>query len=198
MANQGRDSQWGKIRDAISHVDQGGHLNHAELIEFTDTVLRSRWYRNRYRITHPGLASKREGLLLPPKLHVRSRASTWQGCQAEYQSANHSAIWTPCADKRSPSQPSVLGSLHALSHLIVIERPYHCPEWAMTYLKMVQQFAPTATSNAVRASFREHKVKTFTWSEDAKAAAKVRAAEKQFRSTAERARALVAALEADD
>jgi hypothetical protein len=198
VAKGTRDSQWGKVRDAIAEVDQGFQIPQAQVQEFVDTVLRSRWYRNRYRIAHPAMARKATGLLMPPKLSVTYRSDRWQDCEARYYADDHKAIWTPCNSGQSPSQPSILGALHALSHLIVTEQPAHCPEWAMTYLKMVQQFAPTASFNAMRASFREHRVKTFTWSDDAKAAAKVRAAERQFKDAGDRARRLVAALEADD
>lgn len=193
-----RDSQWGRIRDAIAEVPQATLSNH-ELMQFIEGVTRSRWYRGRYRVTHPGITPPRTGgLLMPPRVTLMSRSSSWQGCGGQYHALDHGLAWTPCTDARSPVQPTGLGALHVLSHLLVTQPPLHGPEWAMTFLKMVQQFAPTADHNAMRASFRKHRVKTYTWSDDAKAAAKVRAAEKQFRTTADRARALVAALEADD
>lgn len=192
-----RDSQWGKVRDAIAEVPQD-RLTNAPLQSFVDGVLRSRWYRGRYRLAYPGAAKKSKGLLMPPAVRIQSRASTWQSCEGTSHAMDRALLWTPCTDPRSPSQPTSLGALHVLSHLLVREHPLHCPEWAMNYLKMIQQYATTAEYNAMRASFKQHRVKTFTWSDDAKAAAKVRAAEKQFRTAGERARALVAALEAED
>lgn len=196
-----RDSQWGKIRDAISELDVRPYPTTDELQDFADSVLRSRWYRNRYRLAHPGAVQRAEntgGLLLPPRFIVQSRSRSWQSCKSTYYAMDHRALWTPCSDIRSPSQPSELGCLHVLSHLLVVEEPEHSPTWAMTFLKVVERYGSEALGEAMRASFKQHRVKTFTWSDDAKAAAKVRAAEKQFRTAGDRARALVAALEAED
>jgi hypothetical protein len=71
-----------------------------------------------------------------------------------------------------------LDLLHSVAHVITPDTvAFHGPQWAKNYLKVVQTFASTRKRNELRDAFKEFKVQYIYKSDEAKEAARQRAAE---------------------
>lgn len=176
-----RDTQRTKIFNAEARV-LGTFKSEtlADLIQFADTVTRSRWWGTR----RPDIR----------KLTMMTTGGNWCG-------AGWPRTGAPITSDRvevSVHRRSQLHVLHALAHFLQPpESAWHGHEFAQAYLNLAKRWLPESEP-ALREAFRFFKVKTTTWSPEAKAAASERAHQRRFTEAGERTRALLAALESDD
>jgi hypothetical protein len=110
--------------------------------------------------------------------------------------------WPPsgshCSVELGKDRQSELHLLHALAHLIQPrDSVWHGPSFAQAYLHLVRRFLPDSYE-PLRTAFREHRVKTQTWSEEARQAASERAIQRRFVEAGAATRDLLARLEAED
>lgn len=113
---------------------------------------------------------------------------------------NHCGFATPPTTARfelSHHRRTGLQVLHSLAHF---HQPkdsvLHGPEFAQAFLHLVKQYLPHLYG-PLRSAFTAERIKTSTWSPEARAAAKERSLTKRFNDAGDRARRLLAELEED-
>lgn len=117
-------------------------------------------------------------------LYTRVSASQWyqsRGVRGGIHECrcNDPSDWASISYKKN----SQLVLLHAFAHNIVeqTEEPIaHGPKFTQAYLGLVKRFLGQDVRDRLAAAFLEHKVKTRTWSPEAKAGAKKRHATKEL------------------
>jgi len=97
------------------------------------------------------------------------------------------------------TNPTYLTVMHALAHhLQAKDTVAHGPEFALVYIHLVSRFVGTIAGADLRAAFKAERVKTSTWSPEARAAAQERSLTKRYAEAADRTRELLAKLEAQE
>lgn len=189
-----RDAQWGKICRITEQLGAAepalrGAANEAELQEFVDRVIRSKWFGSRF----PGLDDR-------PKVHVELKNHGWCNCPMKLHKIGrktYTAYWWPVAKDWETKH----GALHAICHFLVTskdDQPYHNAEFCHTFVLAVGRFLGKPAEAEARRLFKENKVKLYKWSPEARARAAERATERQFASAGDRLAQLASRLEGDD
>lgn len=151
---------------------------HNTLQAFIDQITRSRWWG----------AREPERRFLTVQTVVHFTCGTMLGT---------SKIGHHILDLQT-SRRTELQVLHALAHVLTIEaEPSHNHEFALSYLHLVKQYSP-ALYEPLRAEYRARHIKRSVKSPATKAAAQERSLNTRFAAAGDRARQLLAELEADE
>lgn len=163
MGTRPRDSYRARVYAAEAQLDHE-ELSSPEVRDLIYNVTRKAWFRNRQVVR---LGSKNQftpqyfnshGLYCSPV--VMRRAADEDGVAA-------------VKFRLTPGRMTDIDTLHTLGHLLHPDvTAWHGPEFAAAYIKLVEHELGEMMGDDLRSLFREHKVKTRTWSEASKEAAR--------------------------
>lgn len=160
-----RDSYRSRVLAAENSVTNQRTTNH-ELIQMRARILKSKWWeKNRKQISPGGFMIRPNGQFTLP-------------C------ANYDDTSSMCYGDAAP----MLRLMHAMAHHTVDyddEASAHGPEFAKAYLAIVRRFLGQDARDALYVAFATHKVKTRTWSPEARQAAKQRVAISELKKMAQ-------------
>lgn len=116
------------------------------------------------------------------------------GTVVSFKAANGESFWCHCARHDDTGTllygggSPMLRLLHALAHHMVdytLTDDIHGPDFAKAYLTLAKRWLGQDTKDALAVAFAKHRVKTRTWSPEARAAAKHRVALKELKALRE-------------
>ncbi len=162
---------------------------------------RSKIERVEARLSAPVLTPLR----VQQMVHDTLRSRWWGTRRPDVRAMTVQYGWRECTVHPSAARitqaqnPTYLTVMHALAHFLQPEGTVvHGPEFALAYLHLVTRFIGQSQGTTLRAAFRFEKIKTSTWSPEARAAASERSLQKRFTDAGDRARQLLAELEEED
>lgn len=175
-----KDMQRSKVYDAEAAILGPKPLlvPHNDLQAFVDSITRSRWWGSR--------EPERRSLNVQTVTRFTCGHTLGTGRVGHHIVELHT-------DRRTELQ-----MLHALAHVLTINAdPSHGYKFALAYLHLVKQYSPSLYEQ-LRAEYRTRNIKRSTKSPEARAAAQERSLATRFSDAGDRARQLLADLEAED
>lgn len=165
-----RDSLWSRVQNAHRDfaADYGG-TGYDEERKLVDRIVRSAWWRKR----RPDIAH----------FTLRRTGREHNYCVCEFDDGPRRKIGNSAVlDLGSPNTTEV-DVLHAVAHYLHPEdTAWHGPEFAKAMLDTVGKYLGMDERRRLAQLYKQHKVKTVVWSQEAKDKAKSRHAERDLRA----------------
>lgn len=165
-----RDSQATKIAEACFAMKlwMNDKSTTREIEEFMTNILKSRWWTMR-----------RTGITLRSVTFVPSN-SVLSCNPVERTYGGYGSIGATFQIKVWPNMTKV-DAMHMLAHFIPApETPWHGREFARALLDLFIKYTDKDTVKQLRKEFRERKIRTYAWTEEAKQGASERYVAKQY------------------
>lgn len=163
MGTRPRDSYRARVYAAEAQLDHE-ELSSPEILDLINNVTRNVWFRNRQV---GRLGSKNQFVIQHFNPHGAYCSPTL------LRRAGDEGGVAAVKFRLTTGRMTDIHTYHTLAHLLHPDTTaWHGPEFAAVYIKLVEHELGEMVADDLRALFREHKVKTRTWSEASKAAAR--------------------------